>query len=139
MRFVRPAHGLVALHGDQVVPLTALGLHADRHTQGHRFEAAAPILTLAHADQYEQLLRDQGAVVARFETRREEIRRQLQQAAALQGLTPVEDPALLDEVTALVERPHVLTCSFDAEFLRDRKSTRLNSSHTDISRMPSSA
>ena len=117
VRFVRPAHGLVALHGDQVVPLTALGLHADRHTQGHRFEAAAPILTLAHADQYEQLLRDQGAVVAQFETRREEIRLQLQQAAALQGLTPVEDPALLDEVTALVERPHVLTCSFDAEFL----------------------
>lgn len=117
VRFVRPAHGLVALHGDQVLPLTALGLHADRHTQGHRFEAAAPILTLAHADHYEQLLRDQGAVVARFETRREEIRRQLQQAAEQQGLTPVEDPALLDEVTALVERPHVLTCSFDAEFL----------------------
>ena len=106
VRFVRPAHGLVALHGDQVVPLTALGLHADRHTQGHRFEAAAPILTLAHADHYEQFLRDQGAVVAQFETRREEIRRQLQQAAEQQGLTPVEDPALLD-----------------------RKSTRLNSSH----------
>ncbi|NBU89250.1 MAG: glycine--tRNA ligase subunit beta [Betaproteobacteria bacterium] len=117
VRFVRPAHGLVALHGDQVLPLTVLGLEAGRKTHGHRFEALVPELNLEHADRYEQQLLEQGAVVASFEARREDIRRQLQQAAAQQGLSPIEDAALLDEVTALVERAHVLTCSFDAEFL----------------------
>ena len=46
-----------------------------------------------------------------------DIVRQLTHAAAQQGLTPIDDDALLDEVTALVERPHVLLCQFEAEFL----------------------
>lgn len=117
VRFVRPAHALVALHGPEVLPLSALGLHAGRQTQGHRFEARASALSIEHADRYEQQLLDQGAVVASFEARRDDIARQLRDAAASQGLTPVDDAALLDEVTALVERPNVLTCSFDPEFL----------------------
>ena len=117
VRFVRPAHALVALHGQEVLPLSALGLRADRQTQGHRFEARASTLSIEHADRYEQQLLDQGSVVASFEARRDDIARQLREAAASQGLTPVEDAALLDEVTALVERPNVLTCSFDPEFL----------------------
>ena len=117
VRFVRPAHGLVALHGGEVVPLTALGLQAGRQTRGHRFEALEPTLTLEHADRYAQQLLEQGAVVASFEARRDDIRRQLAAAAAHEGLQPIEDDALLDEVTALVERPHVLTCAFEPEFL----------------------
>ncbi|MBX3464239.1 MAG: glycine--tRNA ligase subunit beta [Planctomycetes bacterium] len=117
VRFVRPAHRLVALHGEQVVPVTALGLAAGRATQGHRFAAPQPVLTLRSADAYEGQLADEGAVIASFARRRETIARQLQERAAAEGLTPIDDPALLDEVTALVELPHVLPCRFEREFL----------------------
>jgi glycyl-tRNA synthetase beta chain len=117
VHFVRPAHGLVALHGAEVVPVSTLGLQSDRSTRGHRFEAAAETLEIAHADAYEQTLQDQGAVIPSFAARRAEIVRQLAEAAAREGLQPIEDEALLDEVTALVERPNVLLCSFEPEFL----------------------
>jgi glycyl-tRNA synthetase beta chain len=105
VKFVRPAHRLVALHGEHVVHVQALGLHAGRETQGHRFEATTPVVTVDHADSYARQLREQGAVIASFDERRAEIVRQLQAAAAKEGLQPIEDEALLDEVTALVERP----------------------------------
>ncbi len=117
VHFVRPAHGLVALHGDAVVPVTALGLQAGRTTHGHRFEAALDPIELQDADHYAAALESQGAVIAGFDARRAEIARQLQAAAATQGLAPIDDPALLDEVTALVERPNVLVCRFEEEFL----------------------
>ena len=117
VRFVRPAHGLVALHGAEVVPVTTLGLEAGRTTRGHRFEAAKPVIELRDADAYADQLRDEGAVIASFAERRAEIARQLQAAAAAAGGTPVADAALLDEVTALVERPNVLVGQFDADFL----------------------
>ncbi|MEI7515175.1 MAG: glycine--tRNA ligase subunit beta [Betaproteobacteria bacterium] len=116
--FVRPAHGLVALHGSTVVPVTSLGLQAGNSTQGHRFEAPMSPVVLAHADDYAATLARDGAVIASFEARRADIARQLQAAAAALGAQPVDDEALLDEVTALVERPNVLTCSFEAEFLQ---------------------
>ncbi len=116
--FVRPAHGLVALHGSAVVPVTALGLQAGSSTQGHRFEASISPVVIAHADDYAATLARDGAVIASFEARRADIARQLQAAAAALGAQPVDDEALLDEVTALVERPNVLTCSFEAEFLQ---------------------
>ena len=115
--FVRPAHGLIALHGSTVVPVTALGLHASNSTQGHRFEARVSPVMIAHADAYEKTLGEDGAVIASFDKRRSEIARQLQAAAAALGAQPVDDEALLDEVTGLVERPTVMACSFDAEFL----------------------
>jgi glycyl-tRNA synthetase beta chain len=117
VNFVRPAHGLVALHGDTVVPVTALGLKSGRITTGHRFEAAEPTITLRDADSYAEQLRGQGAVIASFAERRAELLRQLTEAAAREGLKPIEDDALLDEVTALVERPNVLLCHFEPEFL----------------------
>ncbi len=117
VNFVRPAHGLVALHGAEVVPASALGLTSGRRTQGHRFEAALPTIDITHADSYEQQLSEQGAVIASFAERRAEIVRQLGAAAAREGLTPIADEALLDEVTALVERPNVLPCRFEPEFL----------------------
>ena len=117
VKFVRPAHGLVALHGSEVVNISVLGLQSGRSTRGHRFEASKPIVEIKDADTYAQQLIDEGAVIASFETRREEIKRQLDAAAAKENLQPVEDEALLDEVTALVERPNVLTCQFEKEFL----------------------
>jgi glycyl-tRNA synthetase beta chain len=119
VKFVRPAHALVALHGNEVVPVEALGLTAGNVTHGHRFEAAQPQVTIPDADSYANVLEQQGAVIASFEARRAEISRQLQAAAQAvgQGSRPIDDDALLDEVTALVERPNVLTCQFEPEFL----------------------
>ncbi|RZJ08113.1 MAG: glycine--tRNA ligase subunit beta [Rubrivivax sp.] len=117
VKFVRPAHGLIALHGAEVVPVQALGLTSGRTTQGHRFEAAQATVSIESADSYAAQLRDQGAVIASFAERRAEISRQLKGAADALSLTPIDDEALLDEVTALVERPNVLTCAFEAEFL----------------------
>ncbi len=117
--FVRPAHGLVALHGDAVVPVQALGLQAGRTTQGHRFEAAKSPVELPDADQYAAVLARDGAVIAGFDARRADIVAQLAAAAAHigGGVRAIEDDALLDEVTALVERPNVLVCGFEPEFL----------------------
>ncbi len=119
VNFVRPVHSLLALHGAEVVPVTALGLPAGRRTRGHRFEAAVDPIEVGDADAYAAQLLEQGAVIASFDERRAEIRRQLDAAAAAAGvgLKPVADEALLDEVTALVERPNVLTCRFDEAFL----------------------
>lgn len=117
VNFVRPAHGLVALHGSEIVPITALGLTAGNTTQGHRFEAKNPTVTLKDADSYAEQLKTEGAVIASFEERRAEIVRQLTEAAKKQNLKPIEDDALLDEVTALVERPNVLLGQFENEYL----------------------
>jgi glycyl-tRNA synthetase beta chain len=117
VNFVRPAHGLVALHGADVVPLQVLGLSSGRETRGHRFEAAVEPVVLLDADHYARQLEEQGAVIASFAARHAEIVRQLDHAAKQQGLQPIDDAALLDEVTALVERPNVLLCRFEQEFL----------------------
>ena len=127
VNFVRPAHSLIALHGSAVVPVKALGLTAGNSTQGHRFEAKVSPVVLANADVYAETLAKDGAVIASFTERRAEIARQLEAAAAKVGggedskshaaLRPIEDAALLDEVTALVERPNVLVCEFEKQFL----------------------
>lgn len=117
VNFVRPAHRLLALHGSDVVPVSVLGLTASNSTQGHRFEAANPTVIIKNADSYAEQLNTEGAVIASFAERRSEIERQLKAAATKQNLTPIEDDGLLDEVTALVERPNVLLGQFEAAFL----------------------
>ena len=119
VNFVRPAHGLVALHGSTVVPVKVLGLSAGNFTHGHRFEAAVDPVVFADADSYAATLEIDGAVIASFADRKTEIARQLAEAATEVGggVMPIEDDALLDEVTALVERPNVLVCAFEKEFL----------------------
>jgi glycyl-tRNA synthetase beta chain len=119
VNFVRPAHSLIALHGSTVVPVKALGLTAGNSTQGHRFEAKASPVVLANADVYADTLAKDGAVIASFIERRAEIARQLEAAAVKVGggVKAIEDAALLDEVTALVERPNVLVCEFEKQFL----------------------
>jgi len=119
VRFVRPAHGLTALFGADVVPVQALGLTAGRTLHGHRFLGGAPF-DLAHADDYETRLAEEGRVIASFETRRADIAAQLQQAARRLDATLGDGPevqALLDEVTALVELPAVYAGTFDPQFL----------------------
>src|SRR3989344_4673669 len=115
--FVRPAHGLVALHGTEIVPIHLLGIAASDLTQGHRFEAAKHPVMIKEADSCEKQMLEEGAVIASFEKRRAEIERQLEAAADKEGLTPISDDALLDEVTALVERPNVLLGQFEKVYL----------------------
>ena len=119
VNFVRPAHGLVALHGADIVPVQALGLHSGNTTHGHRFEAALSPLVIADADAYAATLARDGAVIASFAERRALIVQQLAAAAAKvgSGARAIEDDALLDEVTSLVERPNVLICQFEEQFL----------------------
>jgi len=119
VNFVRPAHGLVALRGSTVVPVKVLGLKAGNSTQGHRFEAKVSPVVIAEADRYAATLAQDGAVIASFAERRAEIVRQLGHAAAKvgNGARPIADDVLLDEVTGLVERPNVLVCEFEQQFL----------------------
>src|SRR6476469_1120801 len=85
VKFVRPAHALVALHGSEVVPVEVLGLKAGNTTHGHRFEASADPVLVKDADSYANALEKDGAVIASFEARRAEIVRQLAGAAAKVG------------------------------------------------------
>jgi len=119
VHFVRPAHGLVALHGAEIVPVRVLGLAAGRITHGHRFQGVKDI-PVATADAYEEALAAHGNVVASFGERQADIARQLaERASALNAtLGPEADYArLLEEVTALVERPTVYAGEFETEFL----------------------
>ncbi|MBP6367138.1 MAG: glycine--tRNA ligase subunit beta [Nitrosomonas sp.] len=118
VNFVRPAHALMALHGAEVIPVNILGLQAGRETHGHRFEAKVNPIVLKDADSYAHQLAVEGAVIANFAERRTIIANQLAAAAAKENLTPIDDDALLDEVTALVEHPNVLVGKFAAEFLQ---------------------
>jgi len=114
VKFVRPAHRLIALHGDQILPLQLLGLKASNLTSGHRFHTHEDI-KIPHADLYEQILSAQGKVIAGFATRKALIARAIQdQASPDQAVMP---EGLLDEVTSLVEWPVVLEGQFDAAFL----------------------
>jgi len=117
VNFVRPVQGVVALHGTNIISISVLGLQAGRDTQGHRFEARVNPVSIQSADSYVTQLQDDGAVIASFAERRAAIVRQLQAAAAPLGLKPVDDDALLDEVTALVERPNVLVGKFEEAYL----------------------
>ncbi len=114
VQFVRPAHGLVAMHDGTVVPVHALGIEAGNQTAGHRF-IGKRFVALRSADDYAKSLRDDGKVIASFAQRRETIRKQLLQAAGDDRV--VMPDALLDEVTALVEWPVVYRGTFDERFL----------------------
>jgi glycyl-tRNA synthetase beta chain len=114
VKFVRPAHRLLALHDDAVVPVTALGLAAGRVTAGHRFFARDD-LSIASAAAYEETLRAEGKVIPSLVDRRAAIASGLERAAG--NATVVAPETLLDEVTALVEWPVVYEGTFDPAFL----------------------
>ncbi len=115
VQFVRPAHRLTALHGDTVVPVSALGVDADDTTLGHRFLSEG-FVQIQHADAYAETLMHKGRVIANFAERKETIRKHL--LAQAEGDQVVMPEALLDEVTSLVEWPAVYACNFEDEFLQ---------------------
>jgi len=119
VKFVRPAHALIALHGDEIIPAEILGLKSGNITHGHRFLHPGPI-TIVSADTYENQLAAEGRVIASFTKRRTRISDLLSTEAARLGASLGDDPAvdaLLDEVTALVEEPIVYVGSFEKRFL----------------------
>ncbi len=114
VHFVRPVHSIIALHGADVLPLSALGLTADRNTLGHRFLSEGTI-SISHADHYAAALAEQGKVIANVAERKEKIRSTL--LAKANGDQVLMPESLLDEVSALVEWPVVYECQFEQEFL----------------------
>ena len=118
--FVRPVHGLLALHGERVLEASVLGLRSGRVTRGHRFQSDGPI-EIADAADYESALEARGRVLASFEARRARIEAMLRERAASLGASLGEEAqvaTLLDEVTALVEWPAVYVGEFEREFLQ---------------------
>ena len=112
--FVRPAHGLVMLHGTQVVPGQVLGLNSGNGTLGHRFLSSG-VVTIPRALAYAQVLATRGAVISSFPARAARARELLEKKAGAASLGDYE--ALLNEVTALVESPVVYEARFDEAFL----------------------
>jgi len=115
VQFVRPVHRLTALHGEQIVPVSALGIDADDTTLGHRFLSEG-FVQIQHAHSYADTLHHRGRVIASFTERKEAIRSQLLAQAGEDKVVMPE--ALLDEVTSLVEWPVVYACRFEDEFLQ---------------------
>ena len=114
--FVRPVHGLIVLHGDDIVNVSVLGLQSGNQTLGHRFLSNGEI-TIENADSYAAQMREQGKVVASFAERKAAIQTALNEQAGRLKATVAADEALLDEVTALVEYPVVLEAGFEEHFL----------------------
>ena len=115
-QFVRPVHAVIMLYGDAIVRGTILGCDAGRVTCGHRFHAPN-WMTIPTADAYASLLSSEGHVMADFAKRREAIEQQIAALMKNQEGEVLVDPALLDEVTGIVEWPTVLRGQFDKEFL----------------------
>ena len=116
IEFVRPVHWLVMLFGNEVIDATVLGIKAGRQSRGHRFHCDQ-LLEISSPTSYPSQLLEQGHVVADFSARREEIVEGVEAAAKQLGGQAVIDPGLLNEVTALVEKPVPLAGRFDEKFL----------------------
>jgi glycyl-tRNA synthetase beta chain len=114
VQFARPAHRIIALHGNQILKISSLGIDAGNQTEGHRFLAPGNV-TIASADQYENDLQAKAKVIPSFNQRRAQIEVALLKAAG-DDLVLMPD-SLLDEVTSLVEWPAIYECHFDQEFL----------------------
>jgi len=117
VEFVRPVHWLVMMLDSDVVPATLLGIAAGAATRGHRFHAPAA-LPLTHAADYEQTLQDRGHVIPDFNVRRQRIVERSESLASRLEARVLFEPAVLDEVTALVEWPVPVTGHFDPQYLR---------------------
>ena len=116
-QFVRPVHWLLFLHGEDVVECTILDAQAGRLTYGHRFHHPQAI-EIKHPAEYAEKLLRKGGVIANFEQRLEKIRTQVTRTAETLGGSAEIDPALLQEVTSLVEWPVPVAASFEEEYLQ---------------------
>ncbi len=119
VNFVRPVHGLIVLHGANIIKTNILGIESNRNTLGHRFESKKEIITIGHADSYKEQMKTEGNVIVSFEERKALIKNSLNEKAAnlKDHLTPIGDEDLLEEVTALVEYPNILVGEFESKFL----------------------
>ena len=116
VQFIRPVHTVTMLLGDELIEGEILGVESARTIRGHRFLGEKEF-EIQHADQYPQLLREKGSVVADFNERKAEILAKSQaKATALGGVADIEE-SLLEEVTSLVEYPNVLAAKFEERFL----------------------
>lgn len=116
VQFIRPVHTVTMLLGDELIEGEILGVASARTIRGHRFLGEKEF-EIQHADQYPQLLREKGSVVADFNERKAEILAKSQaKATALGGVADIEE-SLLEEVTSLVEYPNVLAAKFEERFL----------------------
>ena len=116
VQFIRPVHTVTMLLGDELIEGEILGIASARTIRGHRFLGEKEF-EIQHADQYPQLLREKGSVVADFNERKAEILAKSQaKATALGGVADIEE-SLLEEVTSLVEYPNVLAAKFEERFL----------------------
>lgn len=115
--FVRPVHTLCMIFGDELIDGEILGIKSSKTINGHRFMGSAQF-EVNNADTYVEQLRNQGAVIADFEERKESIKQQVTKLAdSVNGKADLDD-ALLEEVTSLVENPHVFLASFEERFLQ---------------------
>ncbi|VTX57444.1 glycine--tRNA ligase subunit beta [Haemophilus haemolyticus] len=116
VQFIRPVHTVTMLLGNELIEGEILGVASARTIRGHRFLGEKEF-EIQHADQYPQLLREKGSVVADFNERKAEILAKSQaKATALGGVADIEE-SLLEEVTSLVEYPNVLAAKFEERFL----------------------
>ncbi|MGL4195833.1 MAG: glycine--tRNA ligase subunit beta, partial [Edwardsiella piscicida] len=115
-QFVRPVHTVTLLLGSESIPATILGIQSDRVIRGHRFMGETEF-TIDNADQYPQILLERGKVIADYEARKAQIKRDAEEAAARIGGQADLSDSLLEEVTSLVEWPVVLTAKFEEKFL----------------------
>ncbi|MBN6079824.1 glycine--tRNA ligase subunit beta [Aggregatibacter actinomycetemcomitans] len=116
VQFIRPVHTVTMLLGDELIEGEILGMASGRTIRGHRFLGEREF-EIQHADQYPQLLREKGSVIADFNERKAEILAKSQaKATALGGVADIEE-SLLEEVTSLVEYPNVLAAKFEERFL----------------------
>ena len=116
IEFVRPVHWIVMMQGSEVIKGEILGVASSNTTKGHRFHHPEAI-TITQASSYAEQLRETGHVIASFSERRDEVRKQAEAAAQKLGGVAQLDSALLDEVTALIEKPIAVSGSFGEEFL----------------------
>ena len=119
VNFVRPMRGLIVLHGKQILNVSILGCSSSNTTLGHRFESKKEIITIKHADNYEETLATEGNVITCFDKRKTKIKTDIKVALSELGedFYITEDEALTDEVTSLVEMPNILIGNFEEKFL----------------------
>ncbi|WP_332399167.1 glycine--tRNA ligase subunit beta [Vibrio metschnikovii] len=115
-QFIRPVKTLTILLGDELIDGEILGVASARTIRGHRFMGEKEF-TIDSAQQYPDILEQRGKVIADYETRKATIIAGAQQAAQQVGGIAELDDDLVEEVTALVEWPVVLTAKFEEKFL----------------------
>ena len=119
VNFVRPIKNLLTIYGSKTLKVSSLGVVANNNSFGHRFESKKSILTIDHADNYEKILLEDGGVIVNFNKRKEKIQKDIVSTTESfdEKLHVEDDEDLLNEVTALVEMPNILTGSFEEKFL----------------------